>query len=112
MANTWRIEAVEVNTADTSKATAHWRIIGEDGNTITNSLGETVPNTATVYGTQVIDTLVKAGVNDEDVILAVQLAMGEAHVAELEAAVDAQLELNLNPPVVTFKFEDGAAVAY
>jgi hypothetical protein len=106
MTSTWNIEQVVVDKIDTSKAVAHWRVNAEDGNTVVDIFGNKVPNAASVYGTQVIETVVKAGVDGATIIAAVKTAMGDERVAEIEAGLEAQLASNLNPPTATFTFDE------
>lgn len=79
----------------------HWRVTGSD---------ET--NSATVIGTQSLETADLSGfssfdsVTHEDMITWTKAAMGEDRVSELEANLDAQLEELATPSSVTLTIAD------
>jgi len=75
----------------------HWRLTGTDDS----------DNTGSVYGTQSLETsdlsdfTSFADITEEQVNGWVESAMGEEEVAELKANIDAQIEQEINPTVVT-----------
>jgi len=81
----------------------HWRVTGSD---------ET--NSATVIGTQTLETADLSGftsfdsVSHEDMIAWTKAGMGEERVAELEASLDSQLTELASPSSVTLTISEPA----
>ena len=75
----------------------HWRLAGTDDS----------DNTGSVYGTQSLETsdlsnfTTFADITEEQVNGWTEAALGEEKVAELKANIDAQIEQQINPTVVT-----------
>tara|TARA_R110002153_G_scaffold194635_1_gene348026 strand:+ start:566 stop:886 length:321 start_codon:yes stop_codon:yes gene_type:complete len=75
----------------------HWRLAGTNDN----------DNTGSVYGTQSLETsdlsdfTAFANITEQDINGWVETALGEEKVAELKANIDAQIEEQINPTVVT-----------
>ncbi len=75
----------------------HWRLTGEDDN----------GNVGSTYGTQPLDTSDLSGftafadITEENINAWIEAAMGEEKVAELKTSIDAQIEEQVNPTVVT-----------
>jgi len=75
----------------------HWILTGTNDNELTGS----------VYGTQLLNTsdlsdfTSFADITEEQVNGWTEAAMGEEEVAELKANIDAQIEQQINPSVVT-----------
>ena len=75
----------------------HWRLLGTDDN----------DNTGSVYGTQSLETsdlsdfTAFANITEQDINGWVETALGEEKVAELKANINAQIEEQINPTVVT-----------
>ena len=75
----------------------HWRLAGTDDN----------DNTGSVYGTQSLETsdlsnfTAFADITEQDINEWTEAALGEEKVAELKANIDAQIEEQINPTVVT-----------
>ena len=76
-------------------------------NTVKDFLGNDVPATATVYGTQSLDTsdlsdfIAFADLTTSDVQGWVEAAMGEEEVQAKKDSLDAQIDELLNPVVQT-----------
>ena len=75
----------------------HWRLAGTDDN----------DNTGSVYGTQSLETsdlsnfTTFADITEEQINEWTEAALGEEKVAELKANIDALIEEQINPTVVT-----------
>ena len=75
----------------------HWRLAGTDDS----------DNTGSVYGTQSLETsdlsnfTAFADITEQDINEWTEAALGEEKVAELKANIDAQIEEQINPTVVT-----------
>ena len=75
----------------------HWRLTGEDDN----------GNVGSTYGTQSLDTSDLSGftafadITEDNINAWIEAAMGEEKVAELKTSIDAQIEEQVNPTVVT-----------
>lgn len=75
----------------------HWRLAGTDDS----------DNTGSVYGTQSIETsdlsdfTAFADITEEQINEWTEAALGEEKVAELKANIDALIEQQINPTVVT-----------
>lgn len=108
---TWDCKTVDVKTIDSNADTVfnvHWRLNAEDdANTVQDMQGNDVPVTATVYGTQSLDTsdlsdfTAFADLTASDVQGWVEAAMGEEAVTNLKSGLDAQIDELLNPVVQT-----------
>ena len=108
---TWDVKTVDVKEIDGNTDTVfnvHWRLNAEDdANTIKDIQGNDVPATATVYGTQSLDTsdlsdfTAFADLTTSDVQGWVEAAMGEEAVTNMKASLDAQIDELLNPVVQT-----------
>jgi hypothetical protein len=75
----------------------HWRLAGTDDS----------DNTGSVYGTQSLETsdlsnfTAFADITEEQINGWTEAALGEEKVAKLKANIDAQVEQQINPTVVT-----------
>ena len=75
----------------------HWRLTGEGDN----------GNIGSSYGTQSLDTAdlsnftAFADITEENINAWIETAMGEEKVAQLKTNIDAQIEEQVNPTVVT-----------
>ena len=75
----------------------HWRLTGTDDS----------DNIGSVYGTQSLETsdlsdfTAFADITEEQINEWTEAALGEEKVAELKANIDAQIEQEINPTVVT-----------
>ena len=108
---TWDVKTVDVKEIDGNADTVfnvHWRLNAEDdANTVQDMLGDDVPATASVYGTQSLDTsdlsdfTAFADLTASDVQGWVEAAMGEEAVTNLKSGLDAQIDELLNPVVQT-----------
>jgi len=108
---TWDVKTVDVKEIDSNADTVfnvHWRLNAEDdANTVENMQGNDVPATASVYGTQNLDTsdlsdfTAFADLTASDVQGWVEAAMGEEAVTNMKAGLDAQIDELLNPVVQT-----------
>ena len=119
MANTytWQIDAVDAYPSAQGQTNlvynAHWRVTATSPttHTVTNpdNTTATVPYQSSVYGTQAIvynasNTYIpSANLTKAEVIGWVQAAMGATAVTALEAALDAQIALQINPTSVTLQ---------
>ena len=104
MANTytWQIDAVDAYPSAQGQTNlvynAHWRVNATDGT-----------HNASVYGTQSIPYnpsnayIPSASLTKAEVIGWVQAAMGATAVTALQAALDAQIALQINPTSVTLQ---------
>ena len=108
---TWDCKTVDTKTIDGNTDTVfnvHWRLNAEDdSNTIEDIDGNNVPATATVYGTQELDTsdlsdfTAFADLTASDVQGWVEAAMGADEVQAKKDSLDAQIDELLNPVVQT-----------
>ena len=108
---TWDVKTVDVKEIDGNADTVfnvHWRLNAEDdANTVEDIQGNDVPATASVYGTQTLDTsdlssfTAFADLSASDVQGWVEAAMGEEAVTNMKAGLDAQIDELLNPVVQT-----------
>ena len=108
---TWDVKTVDVKEIDGNADTVfnvHWRLNAEDdANTVQDMQGNDVPATASVYGTQSLDTsdlsdfTAFADLTASDVQGWVEAAMGEEAVTNLKSGLDAQIDELLNPVVQT-----------
>ena len=108
---TWDVKTVDVKEIDGNADTVfnvHWRLNAkDDANTVQNMQGNDVPATASVYGTQSLDTsdlsdfTAFADLTASDVQGWVEAAMGEEAVTSMKAGLDAQIDELLNPVVQT-----------
>tara|TARA_Y100000593_G_scaffold87894_1_gene169117 strand:+ start:547 stop:891 length:345 start_codon:yes stop_codon:yes gene_type:complete len=104
---TWDVKTVDVKTIDGNEDTVfnvHWILKGED-DANTNSEGN--PQTATVYGTQSLDTsdlsdfTAFADLTTNDVQGWVEASMGADRITEIKSNLDAQIDELINPVVQT-----------
>lgn len=108
---TWDVKTVDVKEIDSNADTVfnvHWRLNAEDdANTISDPISGNMTATATVYGTQELDTSDLSGftafadLTISDVQGWVEAAMGADKITELKASLDAQIDELLNPVVQT-----------
>jgi len=108
---TWDVKTVDVKEIDGNADTVfnvHWRLNAEDdANTVKDMQGNDVPATASVYGTQTLDTsdlsdfTAFADLTVSDVQGWVEAAMGEEAVTNMKAGLDAQIDELINPVVQT-----------
>tara|TARA_B100001059_G_scaffold223614_1_gene248788 strand:+ start:137 stop:493 length:357 start_codon:yes stop_codon:yes gene_type:complete len=108
---TWNVKTVDVKEIDGNADTVfnvHWRLNAEDdANTVKDMQGKDIPATASVYGTQSLDTsdlsdfTAFADLTASDVQGWVEAAMGEEAVTNMKAGLDAQIDELLNPVVQT-----------
>ena len=108
---TWDVKTVDVKKIDSNPDTVfnvHWRLNAEDdANTVKDMQGNDVPATASVYGTQTLDTsdlsdfTAFADLTTSDVQGWVEAAMGEEAVTNMKAGLDAQIDELVNPVVQT-----------
>ena len=108
---TWDVKTVDVKKIDGNADTVfnvHWRLNAEDdANTVKDMQGNDIPATASVYGTQTLDTsdlsdfTAFADLTTSDVQGWVEAAMGEEAVTNMKAGLDAQIDELVNPVVQT-----------
>jgi len=108
---TWDVKTVDVKEIDGKADTVfnvHWRLNAEDdANTVKDFLGNDVPVSTSVYGTQSLDTsdlsdfTAFADLTTSDVQGWVEKTMGEDRVTEMKAGLDSQIDELLNPVVQT-----------
>ena len=108
---TWDVKTVDVKEIDGKADTVfnvHWRLKAEDdANTVKDFLGNDVPVSTSVYGTQSLDTsdlsdfTAFADLTTSDVQGWVEAAMGEDEVQAKKDNLDAQLDELINPIVQT-----------
>ena len=108
---TWDVKTVDVKEIDGNADTVfnvHWRLNAEDdANTVKDMQGNDVPATASVYGTQTLDTsdlsdfTAFADLTASDVQGWVEAAMGEEAITNMKAGLDAQIDELINPVVQT-----------
>jgi len=104
---TWNVSTVDVKEIDGNADTVfnvHWRLTGTDD---ANNDADGNSQSATVYGTQPLDTsdlsdfTAFADLTVSDVQGWVEEAMGEEAVTNMKAGLDAQIEELVNPVVQT-----------
>ena len=108
---TWNVSTVDVKEIDGNADTVfnvHWRLTGtDDANTVEDMQGNDVAATATVYGTQSLDTsdlsdfTAFADLTASDVQGWVEAAMGEDSVTEMKARLDLTIAELVTPTVQT-----------
>ena len=108
---TWDVKTVDVKEIDSKADTVfnvHWRLKAEDdANTVKDIQGNDIPATASVYGTQSLDTedlsdfTAFADLTASDVQGWVEAAMGEDEVQAKKDSLDAQINELVNPIVQT-----------
>ena len=108
---TWDVKTVDVKEIDGNADTVfnvHWRLNAEDdANTVEDMQGNDVPATASVYGTQTLDTSDLSGftafadLTASDVQGWVEAAMGEEEVTNIKTGLDAKIDELINPVVQT-----------
>ena len=108
---TWDVKTVDVKEIDGKADTVfnvHWRLKAEDdANTVKDFLGNDVPVSTSVYGTQTLDTsdlsdfTAFADLTTSDVQGWVEAAMGEDEVQDKKDNLDAQIDELVNPTVQT-----------
>ena len=108
---TWDVKTVDVKEIDGNADTVfnvHWRLNAEDdANTAKDMQGNDIPATATVYGTQSLDTsdlsdfTAFADLTVSDVQGWVEAAMGEEAITNMKAGLDTQIDELINPVVQT-----------
>ena len=108
---TWDVKTVDVKEIDGKADTVfnvHWRLKAEDdANTVKDFLGNDVPVSTSVYGTQSLDTsdlsdfTAFGDLKTSDVQGWAEKAMGEDRVTEMKAGLDSQIDELLNPIVQT-----------
>ena len=108
---TWDVKTVDVKEIDSNADTVfnvHWRLTGtDDTNTVKDSEGNNIPATASVYGTQPLDTSDLSGftafadLTASDVQGWVEAAMGADKITEMKAGLDANIAELVTPTVQT-----------
>ena len=108
---TWDVKTVDVKEIDSNADTVfnvHWRLTGtDDTNTVKDSEGNNIPATASVYGTQPLNTedlsnfTAFADLTASDVQGWVEAAMGADEVQVKKDSLDAQINELVNPVVQT-----------
>ena len=108
---TWDVKTVDVKEIDGNADTVfnvHWRLKAEDdANTVKDFLGNDVPVSTSVYGTQSLDTsdlsdfTAFADLTTSDVQGWVEAAMGEDEVQAKKDNLDAQIDELINPVLQT-----------
>jgi len=108
---TWDCKTVDVKTIDGNEDTVfnvHWRLTGtDDANTVEDLEGNDVAVTASVYGSQELDTsdlsdfTAFADLTASDVQGWVEAAMGADKITEIKAGLDANIAELVTPTVQT-----------
>ena len=108
---TWDVKTVDVKEIDGNVDTVfnvHWRLKAEDdANTVKDFLGNDVPISVSVYGTQSLDTsdlsdfTAFADLKTSDVQGWVEEAMGEDEIQAKKDSLDSQIDELVNPIVQT-----------
>jgi len=108
---TWDVSTVDVKEIDSNADTVfnvHWRLNAEDdAHTVKDFLGNDVPISTSVYGTQALDTsdlssfTAFADLTASDVQGWVEAAMGEDKITEMKAGLDANIAELVTPTVQT-----------
>jgi hypothetical protein len=104
---TWNCKTVDVKTIDGNEDTVfnvHWRLTGtDDTNTVSDGFDGTVNASATVYGTQILDTsdlssfTAFTDLTNEQITGWVESAMGEDKVTEYKTNVSNQIAELVTP---------------
>lgn len=103
---TWKIVALDCSTPDTDNdcdiiKTAHWTLSGTDG-TYTGSAYGTAPLNIvleTVQGQTEYTNF--NNLTEEEIITAVQTALGAEQVASLEASIASQIQMQIAPTTIS-----------
>jgi len=108
---TWNVSTVDVKEIDSNADTVfnvHWRLNAEDdAHTVKDFLGNDVPISTSVYGTQSLDTsdlssfTAFADLTASDVQGWVEAAMGADKITEIKAGLDANIAELVTPTVQT-----------
>ena len=108
---TWNVSTVDVKEIDGNADTVfniHWRLTGtDDTNTVKDSQDNDVAASATVYGSQSLDTsdlsdfTAFADLTVSDVQGWVEAAMGEDEITNMKANLDATIAELVTPTVQT-----------
>jgi len=108
---TWNVSTVDVKEIDSNADTVfnvHWRLNAEDdAHTVKDFLGNDVPISTSVYGTQALDTsdlssfTAFADLTASDVQGWVEEAMGADKITEMKAGLDANIAELVTPTVQT-----------
>jgi hypothetical protein len=108
---TWNVSTVDVKEIDSNADTVfnvHWRLNAEDdAHTVKDFLGNDVPISTSVYGTQSLDTsdlssfTAFADLTVSDVQGWVEEAMGADKITEMKAGLDANIAELVTPTVQT-----------
>jgi hypothetical protein len=103
----WDVKTVDTKTIDSNADTVfnvHWRLTAtDDTNTVSDGLGGTVNASASVYGTQSLDTsdlssfTAFADLTESDVQGWVETAMTADTVTEMKASLDANIAESVTP---------------
>nr|BAR34851.1 hypothetical protein [uncultured Mediterranean phage uvMED] len=104
---TWSCKTVDVKTIDGNEDTVfnvHWRLTGtDDTNTVSDGFDGTVNASATVYGTQSLDTsdlssfTAFADLTNDQISGWVQSAMSESKVTEIKSNLSNQIAELVTP---------------
>ena len=104
---TWDCKTVDVKTIDGNEDTVfnvHWRLTGtDDANTVEDMQGNDIPATASVYGTQILDTsdlssfTAFADLTNDQITGWVESALGEDRVTEIKANISNQITELVTP---------------
>ena len=108
---TWNVSTVDVKEIDGNADTVfnvHWRLTGtDDTNTVKDSQGNDIAATATVYGSQSLDTsdlsdfIAFTDLTVSDVQGWVEAAIGAEDITEMKAGLDANIAEKITPTSVT-----------
>ena len=108
---TWDCKTVDVKTIDGNEDTVfnvHWRLNAEDdANTVQDIDGNDVSATASIYGTQILDTsdlssfTAFADLTNDQITGWVQSALGEDKVTEIKNGLSNQIAKLVTPIVQT-----------
>ena len=108
---TWNVKTVDVKEIDGNADTVfnvHWRLTGtDDTNTIKDSQGNDIAASATVYGSQSLDTsdlsnfIAFADLTVSDVQGWVEAAIGAEDITEMKTGLDANIAELVTPTVQT-----------
>ena len=108
---TWNVSTVDIKTIDSNADTVfnvHWRLTGtDDTNTVSDGRGGTVNASASVYGTQSLDTsdlssfTAFADLTASDVQGWVEAAMGADEIQAKKDGLDANIAELVTPTVQT-----------
>tara|TARA_Y100000816_G_C25904173_1_gene471663 strand:+ start:393 stop:746 length:354 start_codon:yes stop_codon:yes gene_type:complete len=108
---TWDVSTVDVKEIDGNADTVfnvHWRLTGtDDTNTVKDSQGNDIAATATVYGSQSLDTsdlsdfIAFTDLTVSDVQGWVEAAIGAEDITEMKAGLDGNIAELVTPTVQT-----------